>query len=203
MFYRPGLDPHGLAHNPFKALVSPRPIGWISTLDADDRVNLAPYSFFNAIADDPPMVMYSSNGRKTGLDEGKDTVANIRATGAFVANIVSYALRDAMNASSGPYPAGADEFRLAGLTPAPSVVVAPPRVAESPASLECRAWKIIDLPGPANVMVIGEVVGVHISDSVLAEGRVDVTRYQPLSRLGYRDYAAVREVFPLNRPGQT
>ena len=202
MFYRPGLDPHGLAHNPFKALVAPRPIGWISSRDAMGRVNLAPYSFFNAIADDPPMVMYSSTGRKIGLDEGKDTVANIRATGEFVANIVSYALRDAMNASSGHYPAGEDEFLRAGLTPAPSVVVGPPRVAEAPASLECRVWKVIDLPGPANVLVIGEVVGVHIADAVLAEGRVDVTRYQPLARLGYRDYAAVREVFALNRPGQ-
>ncbi|MBA3325817.1 MAG: flavin reductase family protein [Rhodobacteraceae bacterium] len=202
MFYRPGLDPHGLAHNPFKALVAPRPIGWISSLDAEDRVNLAPYSFFNAIADAPPMVMYSSNGRKTGLDEGKDTVANIRATGEFVANIVSFALRDAMNASSGHYPAGEDEFGRAGLTPAPSRVVAPPRVAEAPAALECRAWKVIDLPGAANVMVIGEVVGVHISDAVLANGRVDVTRYQPLARLGYRDYAAVREVFALSRPGE-
>ncbi len=203
MFYRPGLDPHGLAHNPFKALVAPRPIGWISTRAPDGRVNLAPYSFFNAIADDPPMVMYSSTGRKIGLDEGKDTVANIRATGEFVANIVSYALRDKMNASSGHYPAGEDEFLRAGLAPAPSRVVAPPRVAEAPAALECRAWRIIDLPGPANVMVIGEVVGVHIAEAVLADGRVDVTRYQPLARLGYRDYAAVREVFALNRPGQS
>jgi flavin reductase (DIM6/NTAB) family NADH-FMN oxidoreductase RutF len=202
MFYRPGLDPHGLAHNPFKALVAPRPIGWISSLDPRGRVNLAPYSFFNAIADDPPMVMYASTGRKIGLDEGKDTVANIRATGEFVVNIVSFALRDAMNASSGHYPAGEDEFARAGLTPSPSVVVGPPRVAEAPAALECRAWKVIDLPGPANVMVIGEVVGVHIADAVLAEGRVDVTRYAPLARLGYRDYAAVREVFALNRPGQ-
>ena len=202
MFYRPGLDPHGLAHNPFKALVAPRPIGWISSLDAAGRPNLAPYSFFNAIADAPPMVMYSSTGRKIGLDEGKDTVANIRATGAFVANIVSFALRDAMNASSGHYPAGEDEFLRAGLTPAPSRVVAPPRVAEAPAALECRAWKVIDLPGAANVMVIGEVVGVHIADAMLADGRVDVTRYAPLARLGYRDYAAVREVFALGRPGE-
>ncbi len=202
MFYRPGLDPHGLAHNPFKALVAPRPIGWISSMDADGRVNLAPYSFFNAIADTPPMVMYSSTGRKIGVDEGKDTVANIRATGEFVANIVSFALRDAMNASSGHYPAGEDEFRRAGLTAAPCAVVAPPRVAEAPASLECRAWKVLDLPGEANVMVIGEVVGVHIDDAMLREGRVDVTRYAPLARLGYRDYAAVREVFPLDRPGQ-
>lgn len=202
MFYRPGLDPHGLAHNPFKALVAPRPIGWISSRDAAGRVNLAPYSFFNAIADAPPMVMYSSTGRKIAVDEGKDTVRNIRETGEFVANIVSFALRDAMNASSGHFPSGEDEFLRAGLTQAASLVVGPPRVAEAPAALECRAWKIIDLPGAANVMVIGEVVGVHIADAALSDGRVDVTRYAPLARLGYRDYAAVREVFALTRPGE-
>jgi flavin reductase (DIM6/NTAB) family NADH-FMN oxidoreductase RutF len=202
MFYRPGLDPHGLAHNPFKALVAPRPIGWISSLDAAGRPNLAPYSFFNAIADTPPMVMYASTGRKTGLDEGKDTVANIRATGEFVVNVVPCALRDAMNASSASLPADIDEFAHAGLIPAPSRVVAPPRVAEAPAALECRAWKVIDLPGAHNVLVIAEVVGVHIDDAVVAEGKVDVTRYAPLARLGYRDYAAVRDVFPLDRPGQ-
>jgi flavin reductase (DIM6/NTAB) family NADH-FMN oxidoreductase RutF len=201
MFYRPGLDPHGLAHNPFKALVAPRPIGWISSLDAEGRANLAPYSFFNAVADTPPMVMYASNGRKPS-DDGKDTVANIRATGEFVCNIVAYRLRDAMNASSGFYPAGEDEFERAGLVRAPSRVVAPPRVAEAPAALECRLWRVVELPGEANHMVLGEVVGVHIDDAVLADGRVDVTRYQPLARLGYRDYAAVAEVFSLIRPGQ-
>ncbi len=199
MFYRPGLDPHGLPHNPFKALVAPRPIGWISTLDAGGRPNLAPYSFFNAIADDPPMVAYANNGAKSGRAEGKDTLANIRATGEFVANIVPFALKDAMNATSGPYPADADEFELAGLAAAPCRVVAPPRVADAPAALECRLWRIIDLPGPANHLVIGEVVGVHIAESVLAEGMVDITRYRPVARLGYRDYAAVGEVFSMVR----
>ena len=124
MFYRPGIDPHGLAHNPFKALVAPRPIGWISTLDSDGRANLAPYSFFNAVADTPPMVMYASTGRKLGRDEGKDTVANIRTTGEFV--LQRGLLRPArpMNASSGPYPAGEDEFARAGLSKAASRVVA-------------------------------------------------------------------------------
>ena len=200
MFYRPGLDPHGLAHNPFKALVAPRPIGWISTLDAAGRPNLAPYSFFNALADAPPLVMYASNGRKTGLDEGKDTLANLRATGEFVVNVASFALRHAMNASSGSYPAGADEFAIAGLTAAPCRVVAPPRVLEAPAALECRLWRIVELPGEANAMAIGEVVGVHIDPAAIVEGRVDVTRYAPLARLGYRDYAAVREVFEMDRP---
>lgn len=202
MFYRPGLDPHGLAHNPFKALVAPRPIGWISTLDPDGRVNLAPYSFFNAIADSPPLVLFSSAGHKAGIGGGKDSAANARATGEFVCNIVPYALKDAMNVSSGVYPPDADEFELAGLARAPCRVVAPPRVAAAPAALECRLWKAIDLPGEANILVIGEVVGVHIDESVVVDGKVDVTRYQPVARLGYRDYAAVSEVFELVRPGQ-
>lgn len=201
MFYRPGHDPHGLAHNPFKALVAPRPIGWISSLDTDGRRNLAPYSFFNAIADAPPMVLYSSNGRKTGPDpERKDTAANIRATGEFVVNVVPYALRDAMNRSSAPFAAGVDEFDAAGLTPAPSHEVAPPRVAEAPAALECRVWQMIDLPGEANTLIIGTVVGIHIEDSVIRDGMVDVTLYAPVARLGYMDYAAVHEVFQLVRP---
>jgi flavin reductase (DIM6/NTAB) family NADH-FMN oxidoreductase RutF len=203
MFYRPGIDGHGLPYNPFKAIVSPRPIGWISSLDAQGRANLAPYSFFNALADRPPMVMYSSNGTKPGLAEGKDSLANIRETGEFVVNIVPYSLRDRMNVSSAHYPAGEDEFARAGLTPLPCRVVRPPRVGEAPASLECRVWKIVELPGEANVMVIGEVVGVHIDDAMLVDGRLDVTRYAPLARLGYRDYAAVREVFALDRPEQS
>jgi flavin reductase (DIM6/NTAB) family NADH-FMN oxidoreductase RutF len=202
MFYRPGTDPHGLAHNPFKALVSPRPIGWISTVSAEGRVNLAPYSFFNAVADTPPMVVFSNSGSRAGEAGAKDSVTNIRATGEFVCNVVPLALKDAMNLSSGEYHAEFDEFEHAGLAKAPSRVVAPPRVAAAPAALECRLWRIVELPGVANVLVIGEVVGVHIADSVIVDGKVDVTLYQPLARLGYRDYAAVSEVFALSRPGQ-
>jgi flavin reductase (DIM6/NTAB) family NADH-FMN oxidoreductase RutF len=200
MFYRPGVEGHGLPHNPFKALVSPRPIGWISTLDAGGRPNLAPYSFFNAFADEPPLVGYATTGRKLGGDERKDTLANIRATGEFVVNIVSFALRDAMNATSAPLPADTDEFEAAGLVAAPSRVVGPPRVAAAPAALECRVWRIIDLPGADNHLTIGEVVGVHIDPAILRDGQVDVTLYQPLARLGYRDYAAVGETFALTRP---
>lgn len=199
MFYRPGLDPHGLAHNPFKALVSPRPIGWIASLDGAGRVNLAPYSFFNAVADTPPMVVYSSTGRKAD-GAGKDSLGNIRETGEFVANIVPFALREAMNLTSGSYPPDIDEFALAGLTPAPSVLVRPPRVAEAPAALECRLWRVIDLPGEANHLVIGEVVGIHIADSVVAGGIVDVASYRPVARLGYHDYAVVTELFQMTRP---
>jgi flavin reductase (DIM6/NTAB) family NADH-FMN oxidoreductase RutF len=200
MFYRPGRDPHGLAHDPFKALVAPRPIGWISTRDAEGRPNLAPYSFFNALADRPPLVMYASNGGKAGTGERKDTLANVRATGEFVVNVVPLALRDAMNASSAPLPAGEDEFRRAGLTAAACREVGAPRVAEAPAALECRLWRIVELPGEGNAMAIGEVVGVHVDPAVLRDGKVDVTLYRPLARLGYRDYAAVERVFALDRP---
>lgn len=199
MFYRPGLDPHGLPHNPFKALVAPRPIGWISTLDAEGAPNLAPYSFFNAFADRPPMVGYASSGPKAS-GERKDTLANIRARGEFVVNIVPYALRDAMNASSRQLPAGVDEFAVAGVTAAPCRTVAAPRVAEAPAALECRLWRIVDLPAEGEALVLGEVTGVHIDEAVLRDGMVDVTLYKPMARLGYHDFAAVGEVFPLRRP---
>ncbi|MEM8870801.1 MAG: flavin reductase family protein [Pseudomonadota bacterium] len=202
MFYRPGIDSHGLPHNPFKAMVTPRPIGWISTVDTEGRANLAPYSFFNALADAPPMVMFSNTGTKPDQDHAKDSVANIRATGQFVTNIVGLNMRDVMNSSAGGYAADDDEFAIAGLEKVPSQVVAPPRVAGVPGAFECQLWKIIDLPGAHNVMVIGEVVGIHIDDAMLRDGLFDVLRYKPLARLGYRDYAAVTELFSLDRPGQ-
>ncbi|WP_424932702.1 flavin reductase family protein [Amaricoccus macauensis] len=202
MFYRPGLDAHGLPHDPFKALISPRPIGWISTLDTTGRANLAPYSFFNAVADKPPMLMFSSTGGKGATDEGKDTLANIRARGEFVHHVVPMAMSDAMNVSSGSYPSDVDEFDLAGLEKASCEIVSVPRIATALAAFECRLWQIIDLPAQASFLVLGEVVGIHIDPAILKDGMVDVTAYRPLSRLGYRDYAAVETVFALNRPGQ-
>lgn len=208
MFYEPGADPsdkssHGLPHNPFKAIVAPRPIGWISSVDAQGVVNLAPYSFFNAIADAPPMVMFSNTGPASAPEGVKDSVRNIRATGAFVVNFVSEALRDAMNATSAGYPPEVDEFEAAGIEKAPSRLVAPPRVAASPAAFECKLWKTIDLPsaeGVSNALVIGEVVGVHIADEALTDGLFDVARLRLLARLGYMDYAVVAETFTLDRP---
>ena len=199
MFYRPGLDDHGLPHNPFKAIVSPRPIGWISTLDARGRANLAPYSYFNAINDDPPMVMYSTSGPKVGRDEEKDNLVNIRATAEFCVNIVSHALSSAMNITSGHYAHGEDEFARAGLEKGKPVEVSVPFVKSAPAALECRLHKIVDLPGTAT-MVIGQVVGIHIDESHIKGGILDVTSYQPLARLGYADYTAVSEVFSIRRP---
>jgi len=205
MFYRPA-DGHGLPHDPFKGLVVPRPIGWISTVDAKGRPNLAPYSFFNGCGDNPPLVMFAQSGRKSRPEPVKDSIANIRATGAFACNMVSEALKDAMNISSGTYPPEVDEFELAGLTKAPGVAIAAPHVAEAPAALECRAIKIIDdLPSRNehvfNIMVIGEVVGVHIDDAILRDGRVDATTFRPVARLGYMEYATVTEVWDMQRPG--
>lgn len=201
MFYRPGKTDHGLPHNPFKALITPRPIGWISSIDREGRVNLAPYSFFNAIADAPPLIMYSNTGTKRD-GSVKDSLTNIRETGEFVHHVVSRAMTDAMSASSGEFPAGEDEFEKTGLEKAASEIVAPPRIKTAPAALECRVWKIIDLPGEHNHMVIGEVVGIHIDESILVNGMVDPLTYEPMARLGYRDYSAVQSRFTLNRPGQ-
>lgn len=201
MFYRPA-EGHGLPHNPFNALVAPRPIGWISTRGADGSENLAPYSFFNAVAYDPPQVIFSSTGAKPDRDGTKDSVANIRETGVFCANLVSEALIGAMNASSGPWPRDTDEFDLAGLARAPCTTIACSRVAAAPAALECRATRIVPLAGRANLLVIGEVTGIHIADDCLRDGRFDVVAAGLVSRLGYRDYAIVRETFALARPGE-
>ncbi|MBL1437603.1 MAG: flavin reductase family protein [Rhodobacteraceae bacterium] len=200
MFYRPENNDHGLPHNPFKAIVSPRPIGWISTQSENGIANLAPYSFFNALCDNPPMVMFASTGQKPDQPKGKDSLANIIATGEFAVNIVSYALKDQMNASAASFPADVDEFKAAGLTKAAGRAIRAPHVGEAPAVLECKLYKIVDLPGASNSMVIGEVVGVHMKDDFIVNGQFDVTRYRPLSRLGYMDYAAVENVFSIKKP---
>lgn len=199
MFYRPTEDGHGLPHNPFKAIVSPRPIGWISSRDAAGQSNLAPYSFFNAISDDPPMVMFGAGDKKIGQNERKDSLANILETEEFCVNIVSSELADAMNITSGHYPRDVDEFERAGLTKATGRIIDVPYVRAAPAVLECRLFKVIDLPGSSR-MVIGEVVGIHINDAHLKDGILDVTSYRPLARLGYKDYASISEVFALERP---
>lgn len=204
MFYRPE-DGHGLPHDPFKALVVPRPIGWISSVDAEGRANLAPYSFFNGCGDAPPLVMFAQSGRKNRPEAEKDSIANIRATGEFACNVVSHDLREAMNLSSGTYARDADEFEIAGLTKAACSTIAAPRVAEAPAVLECRLVKIVDdLPSwrdfAFNIIVIGEIVGVHIDDALIKDGRVDVTAFQPVARLGYMDYATVTELWSMQRP---
>lgn len=198
MRYDPQLNDHGLAHDPFKALVAPRPIGWISTLSRDGRGNLAPYSFFNAISTKPHLVMVSSEGMK-------DTVRNIAETGEFVCSLATFDLRDQMNASSAPLAHGQSEFVAAGLATAPSLKVRPPRVAASPVALECIAVEVralTDRHGKTldRHIAIGEVVGIHIDNDLIVDGRVDITRARPIARLGYKDYAVIDAVFELTRP---
>jgi len=193
MFYRPA-DGHGLPHNPFNALVTPRPIGWISTRGPLGD-NLAPYSFFNAVAYTPPQVMFASTG-------AKDSQANLRATGVFAVNIVAEAALQAMSDSSAGFPPGTDEFTAVGVPKAECTTIPCPRVADAPATLECSVTQVIDLKGRDNFLILGEVVGIHIADACLTGGRFDPARYHPLARMGYRDYAVVREVFELKRPGE-
>ncbi|MHA7851319.1 flavin reductase family protein [Roseovarius sp.] len=201
MFYRPE-DGHGLPHNPFNAIVTPRPIGWISSRGKDGQDNLAPYSFFNAVAYVPPQVMFASTSAKADRGDTKDSVANIRETGVFCVNIVEYAMRDAMNQTSGAWDRDVDEFTLAGIDRAECDTIACSRVAAAPANLECKLTQIVTLPGEANVAVFGEVIGVHMRDDCLKDGIFDVLAFNPLARLGYRDYTVVRDTFALNRPGE-
>ncbi len=201
MFYRPE-DGHGLPHNPFNAIVTPRPIGWISSRDADGVNNLAPYSFFNAVAYVPPQVMFASTGAKPDQDNTKDSIANIRETGVFCVNIVAYDQRHAMNASSANLAKHEDEFSHAGLTPEECTTIPCARVSGAPAALECKLTQIVTLPGDANLVVFGEVTGVHMNDDHIRDGKFDVTSFTPLARLGYRDYSVVSNVFSLSRPGE-
>jgi flavin reductase (DIM6/NTAB) family NADH-FMN oxidoreductase RutF len=201
MHYDARKRDHGLAHDPFKALVAPRPIGWIGSIDPQGRANLAPYSFFNAVSDRPPMVMFSSGGHK-------DSLRNIEVTGEFTCSLATWALRDAMNLSSATVAPQVDEFHLAGLPQAASRFVRPPRVATSPAALECKLWKVQALPAPpgrpeaAYTVVFGEVVGIYIDDAFIRDGMVRTGEMRPIARMGYMEYAAVspESVFALNRP---
>jgi flavin reductase (DIM6/NTAB) family NADH-FMN oxidoreductase RutF len=197
-FYEPATG-HGLPHDPFKAIAAPRPIGWISTIDKQGVINLAPYSFYNAFGDKPPIVGFSSGGRK-------DSIRNIEETGEFVANLATKALAEAMNQTSAAVPHNVDEMRLAGLTPAPCRVVAAPRVAESPAALECKLLQILHLHDLAGnpleqYLAIGQVVGVHIAKAYLKDGIFDLVAAQPIMRAGYQaDYVEVSNSFKMVRP---
>ncbi|MEH3108387.1 MAG: flavin reductase family protein [Sphingomonas fennica] len=199
-FYEPAAG-HGLPHDPFKAIVAPRPIGWISTMDGRGNANLAPYSFFNAVADNPPMIAFSSSLRK-------DSLTNAEETGVFGWNMATRALAGAMNATSAPLPHGEDEFAAAGLAKVPGRVTAVPLVADSPAALECRVTRIQRLADIDGVeidqwLVIGQVVGVHIDRALLADGLFDTAAAGPILRAGYRDkYAAIDPdaMFAMNRP---
>ncbi len=201
MFYRPE-DGHGLPHNPFNALITPRPIGWISTKGKDGSENLAPYSFFNGVAYTPPQVIFASTSAKPDRDGTKDTMENVRDTGVFCVNVVEYAMREVMNRTSGPWPRDVDEFQDADIKRAACEVIDCSRVAGAPANMECRLVDIVQIKGEANHLAIGEVVGIHLRDDCLKDGIFDVSTFQPLSRLGYRDYSRVTELFSLKRPGE-
>ncbi len=193
MFYRPA-EGHGLPHNPFNAIVTPRPIAWISTTGALGD-NIAPHSFFNAVAYVPPQVVFASTGIK-------DTLTNTRETGVFAVNIVEEAMLNAMSETSALLPRGQDEFLLNHLPKAPCETIGCPRLAGAPATLECRVVQEVQLLGRNNVLVIGEVTGIHLRDDCVVDGRFDATRYHPVARMGYRDYAIVREVIELARPNE-
>ena len=203
MYFRAGLHKEaGLSFSPIKAIVSPRPIGWISSCGKDGSINLAPYSYFNAISEMPPMVMFSS--APSGNAQHKDSLRNVIETEEFVVNVVSAALGDVMNITSADLAYGQNEFTAAGLEMADCNTVKVPRVAAAPAALECKLWKVIELPKPETggigVMVIGTITGIHIADETVKDGKIDVTSYQPLARLGYMDYARINDVFALPRP---
>ncbi len=198
MFYDAIANNHGLAHDPFKALVSPRPIGWIGSVDANGVANLAPYSFFNAIGDAPKMVMFASDGRK-------DSVTNVEQSGEFSASMASRHLADNMNKSSVDAPADISEFGYAGLTAKPGHMIKAPHVAEAFSALECKVVNIFQpktLDGTLSgyVVVIGQVVGIHIDPAVVTDGKIDMAKAAPLARLGYRDYSDGAQTFEMFRP---
>ena len=199
MFYPTAeRDRMKLPHDPFKAIVSPRPIGWISTRAPDGRVNLAPYSFFNGFSSAPPIVGFSSEG-------WKDSASFAKESGEFVANLATHELRSPMNETSAPFARGDNEFARAGLTMAKCRLVAAPRVAESPAALECKVVEVVEIRSVSgvwsgSVLTLGEVVGFHIDERFLLDGRFDTAQAHPLARCGYQDYAVVERVFEMARP---
>ncbi|HEY0301833.1 MAG TPA: flavin reductase family protein [Rhizomicrobium sp.] len=199
MFYEPDKrDRALLPHDPFKAIVAPRPIGWITSMSAKGEINLAPYSFFNGVNSRPNLVMFAS-------ENYKDSVAFIEETGEFVCSLATYALRHEMNETAAPMPRGVNEMVRAGLAPAPSRLVKPPRVAASPCALECRMTKIVPMqtfdgePVDCHV-VFGQVVGVYIDDRFIVDGLLDTAAMAPIARCGYDQYAVVESVFAMQRP---
>jgi len=199
MFYTTDTNQHGLKHDPFKAIVAPRPIGWIGTKGRDGSLNLSPYSFFNIISDKPKLVMFSSAGRKHSL-------RNAEETGVFTASLASRHLAEHVNASSAPVDYGVSEFEIAGLTAKMAELIDAPYVAEAYTVLECRMTDVVNpkgLDGAASesFMVIGQVIGIHISEEILRDGRIDMGLARPIARMGYRDYAdGGSDVFEMTRP---
>lgn len=199
MFYEPDKrDFDILPHDPFKAIVAPRPIGWITSMSAKGEINLAPYSYFNGINSKPNLVMFSSEKRK-------DSLTFIEETGEFVCNLATWDLREAMNETAAPMARGMNEMERARLAPAPSRIVKPPRVADAPCALECKLIRIVsfdtveDRPVDCHV-IFGLVVGVHIDDRFIVNGRLDTAAMKPIARGGYDEYSVVEGVFSMRRP---
>jgi flavin reductase (DIM6/NTAB) family NADH-FMN oxidoreductase RutF len=205
MFYEPHKNDHGLAHNPFKSCVAPRPIGWISTISVDGIHNLAPFSQFQNLTFDPPYVMFSANQNTRG--QRKDTTVNVEESREFVYNMATYDLREAVNRTAAEVPPEVDEFELAGVTKAESRLVKPARVAESPVHFECVHYQTIRLPGNGHMgtvdVIIGKVIGIHIKEEFIStEGKLDICKIRPLARLGYYEYTVVDKVFEMVIPGE-
>ncbi len=204
MFYETDKNDHGLKFNPFKSCIVPRPIAWITSMDKTGSSNCAPYSFFNGVASDPPMIMFANNGKRPTLPGPKDSLSNIRETEEFVVNIVSYDSKDAMNDTCAPLGPGESEIEFAKLEVLHSNLIKPVRLKISPINLECKLYKILELPADSpedyNGIVIGTVVGIHINDEVIKDGRVNLSKIKPLSRLGYMDYSVVDNIFVKERP---
>ena len=204
MYYDPrrNVAPPPLSSNPLNALVAPRPIGWISSIDREGRVNLAPFSYYNAVSSDPPVVVFSPNEVVKGTP--KDTLRNVREVGEFVVNLAHADLKHELNESSRAYPHGVNELEQVGLTAVASTAVRPPRVGECKAALECLVHDIIELPhragGRHSHLVIGAVIGIYIADELIVGGRIDSLKLKQLARLGYVDYTTVEATFVMPRP---
>jgi flavin reductase (DIM6/NTAB) family NADH-FMN oxidoreductase RutF len=203
MFYETEINNHGLPFNPFKSCIVPRPIGWITSLDKNGILNLAPYSYFNAVTDVPPMIIFSTTTKHH--DRGvKDTLKNVEETKEFVVNIATWQLREEVNITSTDFDRGISEVKMASLQTLPSKLVKPPRIYGSPIHLECVYHQSIQLPvvddKHTNRIVVARVIGIHIDNNIIVDGKIDVTRFQPIARLGYMEYSAVDNKFTMERP---
>ena len=206
MHYAPGKDPCPLPYSPFKSCTVPRPIGWLSTISKDGKPNLAPYSQWQNLTFDPPMVMFAANQYSDG--RRKHTVINAEETGWFVWNMATYDLREAVNISAMEWPDGTDEFIKAGVTAIPCIDAPGPRIAESPAHFECKYLTTHRLPGNSPhgwvEVVYGQVMRIHVKDEVLTpQGKLDIPKIRPLARMGYYDYTSITETFEMRIPGAT
>jgi len=206
MFYETKKKNHGLKYDPFKSCIIPRPIAWITTISNNGEDNCAPYSFFNGVASDPPMVMFANNGQAIINEGPKDTFSNIKDNSEFVINIATYNNKDKMNETCFPLAKGESEIDLAKLETRESKIVKPKILSVSPINMECKLYQIIDLPvnnkNEYNGIIIGHVLGIHIQDDYILNGIIDVKKLKPLARLGYMDYSIVDSFFQMNRPRQ-